>query len=495
MPNFNEFYYDQRKMPLYFDTINFEALKEGRIEMSIPNQLFPFLVENKLIKLKIQEKEFDQLDEAIKYYDTLNEAGGGKILNQPNVFPDIVWTDEKGTKRSFETVATNAKIGADTLILNMDTATDCMSAKLGLCSLGTKCYAFRKELRTPQALAKNVRQKEQWNCMTSEGIANAIKQISKIDTGIKYVRINEAGEFRNAPKGQSTADMATFDDIGKLKDVAKRVPNLVFYTYSHRIDLKEELTNLGNNVVINGSGFMIDNAFMPLPLEKYIEIIDQIKANRHKVVLGEPVNISKMTECVGDCSMCNKCKLKRNFNIYLPIHGPGSPKAMKLRKIRETLSNNPKFIKMLASNLSDAQKIKKVMDLLNVEDNELIKKLIVLPVGRKEMFELLIQDENSRAEFVKIISDYTNADISEPTSNSDRISASVASIEALRGKLKASIDAARSTGKKTSEEHFIKLKDNLEDILSAASKGKIVVPSKKLSTQYDISKKANKNGL
>ena len=39
----------------------------------------------------------------------------------------------------------NSKIGNDTMILNMGSAMNCPSKKLGLCKLGSKCYALKAE--------------------------------------------------------------------------------------------------------------------------------------------------------------------------------------------------------------------------------------------------------------------------------------------------------------------------------------------------------------
>jgi len=477
MISFDDFYDKENwvKVPLYLHAINLEALEEGRFEMSIPCHLLPHLVESKVLSLKVGDKVFEDLQEACDYYDTIIEA-----KEKPTKFPDITWVDDQGKERSFETVATNSKIGTDTLILNMDTAKQCMSAKLGLCKIGSACYALRKEIRTPEAMAKDVRQKEQWACMTAEGLASAIQKVLDQDPEIKYVRLNEAGDFRDA------------SDIEKLKKIAEKVQGVMFYTYSHRSDLKEQLQNVAKNVVINGSGFMLDNAFMGVNVDDYLEVIKGVKEARIKVVNGEKVEPLKTTECIGDCSICDKCKVKRGMNIFLPIHGPSSPKDIKLRQIKNRVLKNPEFLKTIRSEeLSDKEKLKKILDMVDVNDLDVVKKLLVLPLEVENLFKNLMADEQLRADFIDSIIEFAkqSGEIDSEQLAADATPVEIkatkaASVLALQGKLTDSIAKAKAKGKKSSELSFTKMKNDLESLVARAKEGKSIAPSKKLATQF-----------
>ena len=56
----------------------------------------------------------------------------------------------------------NKKIGNDTLIFNMGSATDCPSKKLGLCRHCDKCYALKAERQYPQVRPFRDRQADYW---------------------------------------------------------------------------------------------------------------------------------------------------------------------------------------------------------------------------------------------------------------------------------------------------------------------------------------------
>jgi hypothetical protein len=479
---FNDFYYenDVFKMPIWFDLA--KVNEDNQIQMPIPNHIFPYLVDSKVIKLKKGEEVFDNMDEAIAFYDQ------GKFQIDEEEENEIIWVDSNGNRRSFEVVAPNVKIGSDTIILNMSTAHKCMSAILGLCGVGKNCYALSKEQRFNKAMEKNVRQAEQWACLTPEAIAEGIRKLVKADPNIKYVRLNESGEFRNLSKNpslmkklgkQDKAELAEVDDIGKLKRLASLLPELTFYTYSHRKDLKDQLKNIGKNVVIQGSGFMIDNAFMPLPLEQYIPIIDEIMANRIKVVNGEEVNSKNMTECVGDCSVCDKCKVARGMYIYLPIHGRGTKVAFALRKIRKKVLDNPQLNKILSSTITSKEKIEQILDLMDVEDNELLKRVIPLMSNRREFFEELIKNTKAKVDFINAIAAYValNYDIDkdeiaqEPTEE-ERQKALASSIDSLMGRFKTNLQKAHSISSQTGINKWNRLIKVLEYIINNASQGK-----------------------
>ena len=56
----------------------------------------------------------------------------------------------------------NLKIGKDTIIFNMGSATECPSRKNGMCKLGNKCYAIKAEISYPDCKPYRDRQKSYW---------------------------------------------------------------------------------------------------------------------------------------------------------------------------------------------------------------------------------------------------------------------------------------------------------------------------------------------
>lgn len=283
---FKDFYSDNGRImvPIRFE--NIQITKEGKLLIGITNDDIPTFVNKGIIKLVKNGQEFTNMDEAIKYHDSLiSEADNPKVWTKKEFedvptrrgnikVPSVKWVDSDGTERSFEVVGANVKIGANTIILNMSTAKGCLSAVLGLCPITGACYALKSEINKPAVAGSDIRQEKQWCCLTADAIAKGIKEVVQKYPGIKFLRLNEAGEISNLPTDENLldamsdekkAELAEVDDIGKLKKLAELLPELTIYTYTHRSDLKDSLKGLGSNVVMNGSGFMVDNAYMPIP--------------------------------------------------------------------------------------------------------------------------------------------------------------------------------------------------------------------------------------
>ena len=186
----------------------------------------------------------------------------------------------------------NKKIGKDTFIINFSSATDCKSKKLGLCKLGKKCYAFKPEIRynnpNDPSYCLGARRK---NCnainnSTAQEIANFIiakAQSKRIKIKIKYLRFSEAGDFR------SQADIVK---INKIADILKPY-KIKVYGYTARKDLNYK--GLSDNIVINGSSFMINNSF---------------------TAVKEPRGVI----CKGNCRLCNICKISKGLSIQVKYH-------------------------------------------------------------------------------------------------------------------------------------------------------------------------------
>jgi hypothetical protein len=183
----------------------------------------------------------------------------------------------------------NKKLGNDTLIINITSATDCKSCSLGLCKIGKKrCYAMKAERMYKQVLPFRRAQEKQWDTLTAYEIAQAIKDImSRKRTPIKYLRFSEAGDFRHV------------GDVLKLYHIARLLPGLIVYGYTARRDLFNRDLNPPKNLVVNGSGFMVDNSFTAV-----------------YAVSSQGAS----AECAGNCRTCSLCKTKGNRAIVARYH-------------------------------------------------------------------------------------------------------------------------------------------------------------------------------
>ena len=195
----------------------------------------------------------------------------------------------------------NSKIGNDTFILNITSATDCPTKKLGLCRIPKYCYALQPELRWKRALPYRREQTKIFDSLPPKEIAKQITVLAKgKQKKVKYLRIHESGDFRT--QGDITK-------ISKIADYLKK-EGIRVYGYTARTDLNYD--KISDNLVLNGSYFMVDNEF--IPVKEYSE--NSIK-------------------CATDCRICNLCKEKRGICIENKFHGVGFQSAKKKEKRNE----------------------------------------------------------------------------------------------------------------------------------------------------------------
>ena len=218
---------------------------------------------------------------------------------------------ERNYKVAFEYSVGNLKIGKDTLIFNMGSATNCASGKAGLCELykTNNCYAMKAETQYPQILPFRTRQEEYWLNNDAETIAEDIHKAvyRKTKVAIKYVRVNESG------------DMHSIDCLNKLIAIAQMLPQIKFYTYTHRSDIIGEGVELPKNLVINCSNFTAKgcNSFSIVEDVKVRSLKKEFKIAR-KVI--RKFKGEKALTCIGDCSKCNLCKYTHEKTIWVPLH-------------------------------------------------------------------------------------------------------------------------------------------------------------------------------
>lgn len=188
----------------------------------------------------------------------------------------------------------NRKLPKHTAIFNISSATTCVSAQLGLCQLKeiSKCYALKAERMYKAVLPYRDRQNEFWKKSTAREFVSAFL-IEKKKKDIKYLRLNESGDFLSQ------------DCVTKADEIAKILWNehkIRMYCYTARRDLDFSNKKFLN---VNGSGFMVDNNFYVAYTAKEI---DEANTNPKKAVCG------------GDCRKCIMCTKPLGLQIAVKAH-------------------------------------------------------------------------------------------------------------------------------------------------------------------------------
>lgn len=195
----------------------------------------------------------------------------------------------------------NTKLGPDTLVINMTSATDCPSRRLGLCRLSdpADCYALKAERMYKDCRPYRRRQADYWekytNSVISDDVAGIIDQANrskhvKAVGGIRYIRFSEAGDFRNQ------------SDVYRLNRIAKRIrldhPEIQFYGYSARSDLD---FSRSPHLIVRGSGH--DNGNAGRVIVRTLTAKQKNRRYRYYYEGG-----TKYLICPGRCFGCTICK-------------------------------------------------------------------------------------------------------------------------------------------------------------------------------------------
>ena len=210
---------------------------------------------------------------------------------------------EKQVSRSFkvnglEIKTGNHKIGFDTLIFNMGSATTCPSKKLGMCKVPDgKCYALAPEKMYPTVKPYRDRQEKYWKETDIETIKADLRELmskkSKYIKRLKYFRFNEAGDF------WSQTCVSKLDAIATM---LKEEYSLLTYGYTARTDL--DFSNV--SFLVKGSNNDNGNNVKTMVIE-HIEDKpkDFVKCPYSKTVT---------------CRNCNFCKSDKKLNIAFLLH-------------------------------------------------------------------------------------------------------------------------------------------------------------------------------
>ena len=195
----------------------------------------------------------------------------------------------------------NLKLSTNTLIFNLTSAKDCPSKQKGLCKVCKICYARKSELRFPKVLAYRDRQTKYWDLHNTIEICGDMHRILKKRPYIRFLRYNEAGDFRNQL------------DVDKLSDIAgfiKRNYDVVTYGYTARSDLDFSKAQF----IVRGSGWKAKDGMTEVwPKDAAIQKGNWLRINstRYWVCPGK--------DCMDGCVMC-ACTAHAIRNIIFIQH-------------------------------------------------------------------------------------------------------------------------------------------------------------------------------
>lgn len=211
----------------------------------------------------------------------------------------------------------NSKLGLDTIIFNMGTATDCPSKKLGLCKIDN-CYALNPEAFRPPCKPYRERQAEYWLHTDADKIISDFDAILRnrrvrvngkltpIYKTIKYFRYNEAGDFYSQ------------DCVSKLDKIAlylKETFGIKTYGYTARSDLDFKEVK---HFAVKGSGYYrLGNSGMTIARSDATIADNMANTHEYRETILRHNLLFKV--CPGNCRTCKLCKTGE-FNVVFPIH-------------------------------------------------------------------------------------------------------------------------------------------------------------------------------
>ncbi len=187
----------------------------------------------------------------------------------------------------------NRKLPEETLIVNITSAIHCPSDNLGLCHCSKVCYAKKCERIYKAYLNKNLLVESYmylWN--EAELRAMLLCYIYNAPVKIKYVRLNEAGDFPNQDSIKRWTNIATW---------LWRNLGIKTYCYTCREDLD-----------FSNAGFIVNASTANIPAYRHFLCVD------HNTFDNLP---KEAVTCKGDCKLCKLCyDSKYKGNIYCRQH-------------------------------------------------------------------------------------------------------------------------------------------------------------------------------
>ena len=186
----------------------------------------------------------------------------------------------------------NKKLPKSTAIYNIGTWFLCPGKLEGYCELSTECYAKCREVMG-NVIQSRLNNHYFWKSNPAETIAEFISYSIKAEQSkgnpVNLLRFNEVGEIE---------DQEELEKLVKISNIVYLKTGVQSYTYSHNRNLNFNIER--PNLIINGSGFMIDNRFTVVKPENYKQYVKD-----HEGI-----------ECPQNCEYCGSiCSKKLGVEI------------------------------------------------------------------------------------------------------------------------------------------------------------------------------------
>ena len=224
----------------------------------------------------------------------------------------------------------NEKIGDDTIIINTNHALNCYCSKKGYCNMKKDCYAKKSSNTFINSCLYNLAAEINFKNLSVEKIITDIELVIKTaDTDIKFIRFNEAGDF-------ISYDM--FKKANKIATYFKNKYDIVSYSYTHNIELKDNIKDIDNSNIVLNYSYDVKTS---LDVKKCIVI--------NKSDIYNYINDNNYVVCGGVCSNCSYCKNKKEKRAVIFVNH----KNKSTKKILKEVLSKKDLIKLEALKLRD----------------------------------------------------------------------------------------------------------------------------------------------
>ena len=178
----------------------------------------------------------------------------------------------------------NSKLPKNTLIVNLSSAQNCPSTALGICKVADVCYALKAERIYSNYKNKNLTV-EPWiqSAPTADIKQMMTAYIDNASEKIEYIRLNEAGDFKDQEQVQQWSEIAEYYEQNN---------GIHTYTYTARADLDfSEATFTVNGSLPNIKGAARE--YRCIPQQDFDALPTKLPQGEYK--------------CPGDCKKCHVC--------------------------------------------------------------------------------------------------------------------------------------------------------------------------------------------
>ena len=219
-----------------------------------------------------------------------------KGLTNVDGFKEKVMWALNNLNPQFHFICGNAKLPKSTMIINLGTWFNCPGRKEEFCEICTECYDKSPEVRFKERIKDRLEHE-----ITFRGL-NTIELIYIIEHNIRKWNKTHRIKIKNI-RWSEVGDLRNQDDLNKVINISNQIYEdlgIKSYIYTHNQSLNfwsKERPGL----VINGSGFMVDNEYRVLPKEQIENEFNNLN------------DLSNKRECICDCTQCNRCLEKNGF--------------------------------------------------------------------------------------------------------------------------------------------------------------------------------------